>query len=111
MISDVIAYSGGMATRPLPYAPRAAATTIGEQLSAWRRLLGLPAKVVAERAGISTSTLSKLENGDPGVALGTFLNVCRALGMMDQVVTATDPYETPLGRARADQSLPKRIRS
>lgn len=99
-----------MAKRPIPYATRAAAATIGEQLSTWRRLLGLPAQVVAERAGISTSTLSKLENGDTGVGLGAFLNVTRALGMMDRVVTATDPYETPLGRARADQSIPKRIR-
>lgn len=95
----------------MPYATRAAASTIGEQLSAWRRMLGLPAKVVAERAGISTTTLSKLENGDTGVGIGAFLNVTRALGMMDRVVTATDPYETDLGRARADQALPKRIRS
>ncbi len=104
-------YPEAMANHPLPYATRAAAATIGEQLATWRRLLGLPAKVVAERAGISTSTLSRLEHGDTGVAFGAFLNVTRALAMMDRVITATDPYETDLGRARADQALPKRIRS
>jgi hypothetical protein len=39
-----------------------------------------------------------------------FLNVSRALGVVDDIVKATDPYETPFGRARADQSLPKRVR-
>lgn len=100
-----------MATRPLPYQTRSAAKQIGEQLSAWRRLLGLPAEVVSERAGISRSTLSRLENGDPGVSMATFLSVTRALGVLDLVVKATDPYETDLGRARADQKLPKRVRT
>jgi hypothetical protein len=39
-----------------------------------------------------------------------FLNVCRALGVHERVVEATDPYETAFGRTRADQSLPKRVR-
>jgi hypothetical protein len=36
--------------------------------------------------------------------------VLRALGLLEKVATATDPYESDLGRARADQILPKRIR-
>jgi hypothetical protein len=39
-----------------------------------------------------------------------FLSVARALGVLDAVVTALDPYETDLGRARADEALPKRVR-
>ncbi len=39
-----------------------------------------------------------------------FLNVTRVLGVLDRVVTALDPYETDLGRARADQRLPERVR-
>ena len=42
--------------------------------------------------------------------LETYLNVLRALGRLDDAVTALDPYETDLGRARADQVLPKRVR-
>jgi hypothetical protein len=30
--------------------------------------------------------------------------------VLDAIVTATDPYETDLGRARADERLPKRVR-
>jgi hypothetical protein len=40
----------------------------------------------------------------------SFLNVLRALGQLDRVVTVLDPYETELGRARADQALPQRVR-
>jgi hypothetical protein len=44
------------------------------------------------------------------VRLDVFLNVAGALGQLDNVVNATDPYETPLGRARADEALPQRVR-
>ncbi len=100
-----------MATRPTPRRTTTAAHTIGEQLQAWRKLLGLTAQVVAERAGISRSTLTRLEAGDVHVGLDTFLNVCSALGILEGVTQATDPYETDFGRARADQQLPKRVRA
>ncbi len=99
-----------MATRPTPRRTQAAGATLGEQLRLWRKLLGLPAQVVAERAAISRSTLTRLEHGDVNVGLDTFLNVAGALGILDQIVTATDPYETDFGRARADQQLPQRVR-
>jgi transcriptional regulator with XRE-family HTH domain len=99
-----------MANRPAPRRTLAAGRTLGSQLQAWRKLLELPAQLVAERAGISRSTLSRLENGDVGVGMEAFLNVCNALGILDTVVESTDPYTTDFGRARADQKLPKRVR-
>ncbi|MFI5931540.1 helix-turn-helix domain-containing protein [Actinoplanes sp. NPDC051494] len=89
---------------------QAAARSIGEQFVTWRKLHGLTALQVSERAGISRNTLRRVETGDPGVGLQAFLGVARALGVLDAVVTATDPYETDLGRARADEILPKRVR-
>ena len=88
----------------------AAAKSIGEQFVAWRKLQGLTAVQVSERAGISRNTLRRIETGDTGVGLQAFLSVARALGVLEAVVTATDPYETDLGRARADEMLPKRVR-
>ncbi len=68
----------------------------------------MPSAVRHEASGESIGTnltLSRLENGDTGVGLAAFLNVAGALGVRDALVTATDPYETDLGRARADQVL------
>lgn len=42
--------------------------------------------------------------------MAVFLKVSRALGQLDRVVEALDPYETDLGRARADWNLPQRVR-
>jgi len=96
--------------RPVPFRTQQAVATIGENLTAWRKLLGLTAQQVAERAGTTRQTIARLEHGDLSVGLGTFLNVSRALGILDEIVKVTDPYETPFGRARADQSLPQRVR-
>ena len=97
-------------SRPVSFRVVAAAVSIGEQLSAWRKLQGLTAAQVAERAGIARNTLRRIEVGDAGVNLQAFLSVARALGVLDAIVAATDPYETDLGRARADEILPKRVR-
>jgi len=89
---------------------RDSAKQLGENIRTWRKLLGLRAEQVAERADISLATYSKIENGHQGVSLSKFLAVLRALGLLQVVETATDPYESDLGRARADQLLPKRVR-
>ncbi|WP_087118030.1 helix-turn-helix domain-containing protein [Corynebacterium urinipleomorphum] len=83
--------------------------TIGENIRNQRKLLGLTVTMVAERAGISAPTLSKLENGQ-GAGLDATLAVLKVLGLMEGVVTATDPYETDVGRLRAAEKLPERVR-
>ena len=99
-----------MATRPTPTRVRRAASQIGEQLRSWRKLQALTAQQVAERSGITRQTLSRLERGEGTVRLDVFLSVANALGQLDQLVLAVDPYETAVGRARADEALPKRVR-
>jgi hypothetical protein len=36
--------------------------------------------------------------------------VLRALGLMDALPRALDPYESDVGRLRADEQLPQRVR-
>jgi transcriptional regulator with XRE-family HTH domain len=99
-----------MAARRIPARTRRAAQELGERCAEWRKLQNLTAEQVAQRAGISNPTLWKLESGDPGVSIGVFLDVARALGFSDRLLDAVDPLQTELGRARAGQALPKRVR-
>lgn len=96
--------------RPSPAKVTQAATQLGQHVAAWRKLQRLTAETVCQRAGISRPTLRKVEHGDPTVSMESFLNVLRALGRLDSLTGALDPYETDLGRARADQQLPRRVR-
>lgn len=96
--------------KTVPFKTRQAALTLGEHLRTWRKLQKLTAAQVAERAGVNRDTLGRLERGETTVGMDVLLNVARALGVLDALVGALDPYETPLGRARADQALPRRVR-
>jgi transcriptional regulator with XRE-family HTH domain len=87
-----------------------AANTLGASLRTWRKLLGYTAAQVAERAGISRPTLTKIEHGDPGVGFSSVLAVIGVLGVTERVLTAIDPYESELGRASSDRILPERVR-
>ena len=69
--------------RQVSYKTQRAAEDIGQQLAAWRKLRGLTAQQVADRAGVTRQTVSRLERGDLAVGMGVFLNVCRALGILE----------------------------
>jgi transcriptional regulator with XRE-family HTH domain len=94
---------------PTPRPVTRALGTLGEHLGTWRRLRQLTAEQVADRAGISRGTVLALESGR-GASLENTLRVARALGVLDLLVRAIDPYETDLGRARANEALPQRVR-
>jgi hypothetical protein len=38
------------------------------------------------------------------------LRVARALGVLDQIAAAMDPYATDVGRLRSEEQLPQRVR-
>lgn len=96
--------------RNVPPPVRRALRTVSEDIVTWRKLRGLTQKQLADRAGIGARTLSRLEDGDGGASFETVLRVLRALGVLDQIVGALDPYETDIGRLRANEQLPRRIR-
>lgn len=93
---------------PLPV--RRALGELTGSLVAWRKLRGLTQAQVADRAGVSRDTVVRLEGGDGGVSTETLLRVLRALGILELLPRALDPYETDLGRLRADEHLPARVR-
>ncbi|MDN6439483.1 MAG: helix-turn-helix domain-containing protein [Corynebacterium nuruki] len=93
----------------VPVAVRRAERTMGENLRNQRKLLGLTATMVAERADVSPGTLRNIEHGEPARS-EALLKVLRVLGMLDAVVAATDPYRTDVGVLRANEQLPQRVR-
>ena len=58
--------------------------TMGSQIKEARLRRNLTAELVAERAGISRSTLWKVESGSPAVAMGIYAAVLHALNRMDE---------------------------
>ena len=83
---------------------------MGESIRTWRILYELKAKQVAERAGISLGTLTKIEKGDPTVSAAALLEVLRSLGLLDTFTESLDPLSSDFGRARINENLPRRIR-
>jgi transcriptional regulator with XRE-family HTH domain len=97
-------------TSPPPLAVRRALRDVGGHVQAWRKLRGLTQNQLADRAGVDRKTLMRVERGDGGVSLEIVLRVLHGLGILDSVPTAVDPYETDVGRLRADDQLPRRVR-
>src|SRR4051794_35620519 len=95
---------------PSPLPVRRALREFGEHLQAWRKLRGLTQSQVADRAGISRLTLIRLERGDGAASLDITFRVLLALGILEGVPRVVDPFETDLGRLRADEELPRRVR-
>jgi transcriptional regulator with XRE-family HTH domain len=98
-----------MATSTTPIAVANGQRRIGEELATWRRLRRLTAAQIADRAGLSRHTVMRLENG-AGASLESVLRVARALGVLDSLVAALDPYSTDVGRLRSEEALPERVR-
>lgn len=77
--------------------------SLGENLKLARLRRDLSAEQVAERAGIGRSTLVKVEKGDAGVAIGTYLKVLFVLNLekdLEQVA-----QDDQLGRRLQDAKL------
>jgi transcriptional regulator with XRE-family HTH domain len=83
---------------------------LSDSVASWRKLRGLTQAQLAERANLSRGVVRRLETGDGGVSVENLLRVLRALGIQDLLVTALDPLASDIGRLRADQRLPRRVR-
>jgi transcriptional regulator with XRE-family HTH domain len=99
-----------MARRGSPPAVKRATRRLSEDVAAWRKLRGLTQAQVADRAGIARATLARFEQGDGGISLDSLLRILRALGILENLTRALDPYESDIGRLRSGEELPRRVR-
>jgi transcriptional regulator with XRE-family HTH domain len=97
----------------LPTAQQALAQ-LGEDLKLARLRRKLSGAQVAERAGISRSTLWQIEKGSPSVAMGAYVQVLFILGLERNLLALASNDE--LGRKLQDAQLlvkkraPKRVK-
>jgi len=96
-------------TLPLPV--RRVLGKIGSDIKDARRRRRISTITMARRAMISRTTLTKVEQGDPSVALGIYATVLFALGMTDRLAEIADASHDSAGLDLESEQLPKRISS
>ncbi len=99
------------AQQPTPIPAVRALRKLGNDIRDARRRRRIPTQVMAERAGISRTTLVKAEKGDPGVSIGTVATLLFILGLLDRLGEVADVRKDPVGLDLADDLLPQRIRT
>jgi transcriptional regulator with XRE-family HTH domain len=83
---------------------------LGSDLRDARRRRRIPMALLAERAGLSRTTLTKIEKGDPGASVGAYAAVLFVLGMTDRLADLADPRHDGVGLFLEEERLPQRIR-
>lgn len=96
------------AITPLP--AQRALRKLGADLRDARRRRRIPVQLMAERASISRTTLSRMEKGDPGVSMGVYARVLFSLGMIERLADLADVTSDRFGLDLETERLPQRIR-
>ncbi len=78
-------------------------TDIGENIKLARKRRKLSEIQLAERAGISRSTIQLLEKGEPGVSMSAYVQVLFVLGMENDLRNIAS--DDPLGRRLQDAEI------
>lgn len=95
---------------PLPIPARKALRKLGQDIKDARRRRRIQMTLLAERARISRSTLTKVEKGDESVALGIYAAVLFVLGLVEGLGRLADPATDTLGQSIEERNLPVRVR-
>jgi transcriptional regulator with XRE-family HTH domain len=78
---------------------------LGERMRLARLRRKMTAELFSERMGVSRETLRRLENGDPTIAMGTYMRALRVLNL-DKDIDAL-ASDDALGRKLQDLELPQ----
>jgi transcriptional regulator with XRE-family HTH domain len=81
----------------------------GNQLKLARLRRRYSTEVVAQRAGITRPTLSKIEQGDPSVSLGAYVRVMQALRLEGDIAKLA--ADDVLGRKLQDAEITPKLRA
>ena len=96
--------------RAVPIPVQRAIRKLGQDIGDARKRRRIPMAILAERAGISRMTLTKIEKGDAGVVMTNYAVVLFALGLIDRLSEVADIRHDKVGLELDEEALPKRIR-
>jgi len=82
---------------------------VGTHLKLARLRRKYSAETVAQRAGITRRTLSKVEQGDPAVAFGVYARVMQVLRLEDDLALLA--VDDELGRKLQDAGITSKLRA
>jgi transcriptional regulator with XRE-family HTH domain len=99
------------AARPLPHPAERAIAQLGADFSRARRRRSITQENLAQRAGVSLSTVKRLEAGDPRMQLHVLARVLLVFGDLDKLKVLLDSAGDDIGLALADEGLPQRVRA
>ncbi|TFC96021.1 MULTISPECIES: helix-turn-helix transcriptional regulator [Cryobacterium] len=77
----------------------------GAHLKRWRTVNNMAASDVADRASVTRETLRNVESGTGTARMDSLFAILAALGILDEVVEAANPYNSEVARVRIDEIL------
>jgi len=94
----------------LPLPVRRSLSKFGGDLARARRKRRLTIAMMAERMGVGANTYSRLERGDPSVAMGAYAMALFVLGFGNALGDLVDVRCDDVGLQLDEEHLPKRVR-
>ncbi|AMN45744.1 hypothetical protein ACG33_01205 [Steroidobacter denitrificans] len=98
-------------TQPLPLEVLKSVESLGGRIRIARLRRRLNMDELAKACGIGRRTLYRIENGEPGVAIGFTLAVLWKLGLLDTVRAVADPDDDEHGKILEAARRPQRVRA
>lgn len=96
---------------PLPIPVKKALKKLGIDIRTARIRRRITMDLMAKRASISRTTLTKIEKGDPSVSLGIYATVIFVLGLISNLENLVNANKDELGIDLEEENLPQRVRS
>jgi len=83
---------------------------LGRDIALARRSRNISNEDFARRMGVSSKTLYRLENGDPGISINTLSMALHVLGRLDLLAGLVEISKDEVGLMAARQRVPSRAR-
>ncbi len=97
------------ATKIIPIPAEKALEKLGEDIKQARIRRCITMDLMAQRAGITRATLSRVEKGDSATSMGIYAKVLFILSLHENLADIADIKNDATSRILAAKSLPKRV--